>query len=86
MFGGLVRPKLPRCARKADRFRPRSGSLRCSNSGKASFARGELPAQKKFEILNFFEQKTEFFTLLENGYRKINAVDFLLNERALEEI
>ena len=26
------------------------------------------------------------FTLLENGYRKINAVDFLLNERALEEI
>ncbi|MDO5296930.1 MAG: hypothetical protein Q4F00_09920 [bacterium] len=26
------------------------------------------------------------FALLENGYRKINAVDFLLNERALEEI
>ena len=26
------------------------------------------------------------FTLLENGYRKINAVDFLLNEKALEEI
>lgn len=26
------------------------------------------------------------FNLLENGYKKINAIDFLLNDKSLEEI
>jgi len=28
----------------------------------------------------------DLFTLLEKGYKKINIFDFLLNEKALEEI